>query len=137
MVFRRKTPHAGSVPAIADFWAWWATARGRVQDTIESGRAETLADELHTHVAAIHPSLQWEFAQGGRSRHALVVSAGGDARVRAAAARWLAEAPAPDEIWEYHRSRQADPEALAATLEVDGHRLDLSELRFAFTVDSS
>src|SRR5215468_8138839 len=121
MIFRRKAQRAGSRPAIADFWVWWAAARGRVRDTIESGRAETLAGELHTHVTAIHPGLQWEFAQRARSRHALIVSAGGDPRVRAAAARWYSEAPAPDEIWEYHRSRQADPDALSATLEVDGN----------------
>ena len=38
--------------------------------------------------------------------------------------------PAPDEDWEYHRCRQADPDALAATIGIGGERLDLSELRF-------
>jgi len=64
-------------------------------------------------VSAIHPDLQWEFAKGRGSRIALVVSPGGNPRVRAAAARWLAEAPAPDDVGEYHRSRQADPDAFS------------------------
>jgi len=91
---------------------------------------QTLADELNSRVTAIHPDLRWEFARGTRSRHALVVSPGGNPRVRVAAARWYAEAPAPDEDWEYHRCRQADPDALAATIGIGGERLDLSELRF-------
>jgi len=56
---------------------------------------QTLADELNSRVTAIHPDLQWEFARGTRSRHALVVSPGGNPRVRVAAARWYAEAPRP------------------------------------------
>ena len=107
-----------------------------MQETLEAGGADTLAEELSRRVSAIHPELQWEFSKGPRSRHALVVSPGGSAKVRAAAARWYAEAPAPDDVWEYHRSRQADPDALTARLEIGGQRLDLSELRFSFTVDT-
>ena len=136
MLFRRRASRTGSVPAIADFWAWWSTSRVRMQETLEAGGAETLAEEVSRRVAAIHADLQWEFSEGTRSRHALVVSPGGSARVRAAAARWYAEAPAPDDVWEYHRSRQADPVALTATLEIAGERLDLSELTFGFTVDT-
>jgi hypothetical protein len=136
MVLRRRTPSTGSVPAIADFWTWWSSSRTRVRETIEAGDARTLADELGRRVSAIHPDLQWEFAKGARSRHALVVSPGGNPRVRAAAARWYAEAPAPDDIWEYHRCRQADPDALTARLEIGGERLDLGELRFAWTVNA-
>ena len=121
MLFRRRTPRTGSVSAIADFWAWWSSARTRVRETIDAGGAETLADELNGRVTAIHPDLQWEFAKGRGSRIALVVSPGGNPRVRAAAARWLAEAPARDDVWEYHRSRQADPDAFSARFESGGH----------------
>ena len=136
MLFRRRTPRTGSVSAIADFWTWWSSSRTRVRETIDAGGAETLADELNGLVTAIHPDLQWEFARGSRSRHALVVSPGGNPRVRVAAARWYAEAPAPDEDWEYHRCRQADPEALSATIGIGGERLDLGELRFGWTVNT-
>jgi hypothetical protein len=135
MLFRRRTTQTDSTAAIAAFWTWWSGAHDRIRDTIESGRAATLAGEVNAQVNQINPDLQWEFARGARSRHALVVSAGGDARVRAAAARWLAEAPGPDEVWEYHRSRQADPSALSARIEAGGHALDLSELQFSYTVD--
>jgi uncharacterized protein DUF695 len=134
--FWRRTSQTGSASAIADFWTWWSGARNRIQATIEAGDAASLADEVNQRVDAIHSDLQWEFARGARSRHALVVSPAGNANVRAAAARWLAEAPGPDAIWEYHRSRQADPGALAATFEAGGHRLDLDDLRFAFTVET-
>jgi hypothetical protein len=136
MLFRRRTTQTGPSPAIAAFWTWWSGAHDRIRDTIESGRAATLADEVNAQVGQIHPDLQWEFTRGGRSRHALIVSAGGDARLRAAAARWLAEAPGPDEVWEYHRSRQADLGALSARIEAGGHALDLSDLALAYTVDS-
>jgi hypothetical protein len=135
-MFLRRKRSPGSASAIADFWSWWSGAKGRMQEVIEAGGAATLADELNRRVTAIHPDLQWEFSHGARSRHALIVSPGGNATVRAAAAHWLAEAPAPDASWEYHRSRQADPHALSAIFESDGHRIDLDDLQFEFTVDS-
>jgi hypothetical protein len=131
---RKRTPDFSS--AIADFWIWWSGAKANVQQVIEAGGAATLAEELNRRVTAIHSDLQWEFARGARSRHALIVSPAGNATVRAAAARWLAEAPGPDETWEYHRARQADPASLSAIFESEGHRLDLDDLQFEFTVDS-
>jgi len=136
MIFRRRAPTTGSTSAIAEFWSWWSANRARIQETVETGGMPTLNDELNHRVTAIHPDLQWEFAKGRGARVALVVSPGGNPRVRAAAARWLAEAPAPDDFWEYHRSRQADPNALNYRFESGGHRLELSDLLFAFTVNA-
>jgi hypothetical protein len=136
MIFRRRASTIGSTSAIAEFWSWWSANRARIQETVETGASSTLAEELNDRVSAIHPDLQWEFAKGRGSRIALVVSPGGNPRVRAAAARWLAEAPAPDEVWEYHRSRQADPDAFSARFESAGHVVELSDLLFAFTVNT-
>lgn len=51
------------------------------------------------------------------------------------AGRWLAAAPPPDETWEYHAARQADPASFEAVLEIAEVRLELAGIRFAFTVD--
>jgi len=81
-------------------------------------------------VAAIHPDLTWHFGPGVAAEHRLTVSAGGVAAVRPAAERWLRAAPAPDKTWEYRASQEADPDALASTLEIAGHEVDLSLTRF-------
>ena len=88
------------------------------------------------HVKAIHPSLAWELAPGGRAEHALVVTAAGVPEVRRAAERWYRRAPAVGEVWEYHPARQSSPSSLGAVLEIDGHKLSLEELMFDLHVDN-
>jgi hypothetical protein len=125
---RRKT-----VPtdAIAAFWTWWAGARPRAEKMIAGATDETLVEEISGRVAAIHPDLHWEFTAGTTSRHLLVVSPGGTPELRSLAERWRREGPAPDETFGYAAARQGRPDALAgARLAIDGHHLDLDELRF-------
>jgi hypothetical protein len=131
-LFRRRTQQQR---AIADFWTWWPSARPRVEAAIDGGGWDGVQSEANKLVDAIDPELQWEFSKGRVAKHALVVSPGGDARLRATAARWGVAAPPSDETWEYHTSRQPDPNALTARLEIGGHKLNLEELRFALTPD--
>lgn len=121
--------------AIAEFWVWWQRARGAVGAALAAGAVRELPREVGPRVAAIHKDLQWEFAPGTHSRHALVVTPCGKAELRALAARWRAAAPPEDETWEYQAARQAAPGHFASVLELDGQRLELSDVRFAFTVD--
>lgn len=136
MIFSRR---AESTPApdaaIAAFWQWWPGARGRVEAAISSGQWADLSDQINALVAAVHADLHWEFARGTRSAHALVVSPAGRAELRAVAARWAASAPVPDETWEYHTSRQPDPNAFGARLQIGGAELAMADLRYGFAVE--
>ncbi|MFF5227568.1 DUF695 domain-containing protein [Dactylosporangium sp. NPDC000521] len=121
--------------AIVEFWAWWPSVRPAVTAAIAGGGWGSIPDDVSRRVHAIHKDLTWEFSAGRSARHALVVSAGGDAELRATAARWAALAPAADPEFEYHTSRQPDHSTLTATIEIGGQKLDLAELRFAFERD--
>jgi hypothetical protein len=122
---------------VVEFWAWWPTIRPAVTEAIAGGGWGSVTDEFNRRVSAIHKELTWEFSAGRQSRHALVVSASGNAELRATAARWAALAPATDPEFEYHTSRQPDHSTLTATIEIGGKKLDLAELRFAFQRDDS
>jgi hypothetical protein len=121
--------------AIAEFWQWWSRARDRVAAGIRDGSIGSMADEIGDQVAAINDDLQWELSPGRNAQHALVVTSGGDATLRATVSRWLAAAPPADAVFEYVGSRQPDDRAFTARMRLDGHELDLSEIRFAFDVD--
>ncbi|MBO3738159.1 DUF695 domain-containing protein [Actinoplanes flavus] len=137
MIFkRRRQTEPDPAAAIERFWAWWATARPRVERQIAGEPDDALTAEMGAAVSAIHPELDWEFTAGTSSRHLLVISAVGDPRLRSLAERWRRAGPPPDETFGYATARQGNPTALAdAHLEIAGHRLDLAELRFSVEVD--
>jgi hypothetical protein len=115
-------------PQGGDFWAWWAGARDRVANAIETGGFDAkLVSEVSRAVAWIDPRMAWEFARGTSARHALCLSPEGNAEIRPAALRWLASAPPADETWEYRASRQAAQSL--SVLEIGGRRMDLGEMR--------
>jgi hypothetical protein len=128
----RKKPRPETV---AEFWQWWATARDDVAAAIRAGTVRDFAEELGRRVEAIRPEMQWELAPGTTSAHALVVTAGGRAELRATAARWLAAAPPADETWSYRSVRAADPSVFGSTIELDGHKLELAHVRYGVTVN--
>lgn len=132
-LFRKKArPEAET---IAEFWRWWATACGDVAAAISAGTVRDFADELGRRVEAIRADLQWELASGVTSAHALVVTSGGQAALRATAARWLAAAPPADDTWSYRCVRAADPSSFDSTIELDGYKLELAHIRYGITVD--
>ncbi|XVU29684.1 hypothetical protein ACQPZJ_22170 [Actinoplanes sp. CA-054009] len=132
-LFRKKaSPEADT---IAEFWQWWAGTRDSVATAIGDGSVARFADDIGRRVEAIHPGLQWELAPGSTSAHALVVTSGGQPESRAVAARWLAAAPAADETWSYRAARAADPAAFGSVIDLDGLKLDLSEIRYGVAVD--
>jgi hypothetical protein len=130
VIFKRRRK-AVQTDAVTAFWTWWASARPRAEKMISGGSDDTLIDEIAGLVAAIHPDLHWEFAVGTTSRHLLVVSTGGSPELRSFAESWRRAGPPPDETFGYATARQGRPEALAgARLTIDGHHLDLDDLRF-------
>lgn len=69
--------------AIAAFWSWWPTARGRIEATIGGGGfSNALVGEIVAQVNAIDPSVDWELSPGAKSQHAFCLSAKGDPVLR-------------------------------------------------------
>ncbi|WP_155373494.1 DUF695 domain-containing protein [Catellatospora vulcania] len=135
MIFSRKRRPEQSV-AIAAFWAAWPQLRARSEAAIGTGDfPDDLVAEVSARVKGIHPELEWEFSKGRVSEHAFIVSAAGDTALRAIAHRWRQAAPAADATWEFHDARQAEPEMFEAVFQADGHRVELAELRYAWSLD--
>jgi hypothetical protein len=133
---RRPSPSSDAHDAITEFWRWWAVARHRVAAAFEADGARATADETSERVHAIDSGLQWELTPGRGARHALVVSPVGSPRLRRVVAQWLAAAPPADPTWEYHGSRQPDPNVVAMRLLIDDHDVDLGGLKFGVTMDA-
>ncbi|MEU8359619.1 DUF695 domain-containing protein [Nonomuraea sp. NPDC048882] len=124
----------GPDEAIAGFWTWWQETRPNLDSLVAAGEAEGLEEWLAPAVAAIHPGLVWEVAPGRAAAHALVVTAAGDAELRSLAHRWAKAAPPADLLWEFHPSRQANPQAMELTLDVGGFEFALDKLMLGLRV---
>ncbi|MDR2987015.1 MAG: DUF695 domain-containing protein [Nocardiopsaceae bacterium] len=121
---------------IDKFWEWWVAAgQPAAEAGIDAGDFRSFPGEMTTRVEAIHRDLAWELAPGRRADHALIVTAAGVPDIRRRAEQWYQRSPSASTAWEYHPARQADPAALANTLEFAGHRLSLSELLFELHVE--
>ncbi|MFG1686547.1 DUF695 domain-containing protein [Nonomuraea sp. NPDC049269] len=119
---------------IAPFWAWWEETRLRLDSLVAAGEAEGLSEWIAPAVAAVHPDLVWEVAPGRNAAHALVVTAAGDPELRSLAHRWVKGAPPADLLWEFHPSRQVNPQALELTLDVGGFEFALDKLMLGLRV---
>ena len=123
---------------IAEFWAWWPGARGRIQAAIEGGGFDNpLIEEIAGRVAAISADVDWELAPGSKARHAFCLSGKGNPELRRITEQWLRSAPAIDQTWEYHPARRGNAELDDARLEIDGFELGLGEFVAAFDVDEA
>jgi hypothetical protein len=112
---------------IAEFWAWWALHRTAFADQLHVGDlTHAKAAELAAAVNAVHPDLVWEIGSGDLAAHALVVSAGGVAELRALAERWYRAGPGNDLTWEYHPARQACPTRFGDRITLEGESLELA-----------
>jgi hypothetical protein len=119
---------------IAAFWAWWPSARPRLEKSIASGDFGRLPEEIAERVHAISAELDWELGKGSEAAHAFCLSAKGDPVARRLAERWLRAAPPKDATWEFHPARQPHPPGMA--LEIFGHRIVEDDLRVAFEVET-
>ncbi|SDQ39124.1 DUF695 domain-containing protein [Thermostaphylospora chromogena] len=134
-LFGRKSGSAASAAGIREFWSWWDRTRSEIDALADAEETGRLAELIGPAVAAIHSSLEWEITPGrGGAARALVVTAAGDAELRPIAHRWAKAAPPADARWEFHPSRQADPDALEVTVDVGGYDFDLKELTFGLRV---
>jgi hypothetical protein len=126
---------ASKAAAIQAFWAWWSTARLRIEQAISSGPRPDLVEEITSNVHAIDAGLAWELGAGQRAAHALCVTPEGKPELRSVTERWVRAGPAADAVWEYHPARPASLDALAATLEIEGRQLVPGQARLRLRVD--
>ncbi|MEU6784511.1 DUF695 domain-containing protein [Nonomuraea angiospora] len=133
-LFGRKGAEEEAGDGIAEFWTWWQESRPGLDSLVANGDVEGLEERLAPAVAAIHPGLVWEVAPGKEAAHALVVTAAGDPELRSLAHRWAKAAPPSDMLWEYHPSRQANPQAMELTLDVGGFEFALDKLMLGLRV---
>jgi len=119
---------------IAPFWAWWEETRPELDSLVAAGDAELLWEKIAPAVAAVHPGLVWEVAPGRDAAHALVVTAAGDAELRSLAHRLVKGAPPADLLWEFHPSRQVNPQALELTIDVGGFEFAFDKLMLGLRV---
>ncbi len=117
-----------AIAAIDQFWAWWQMAHEAVARATDDNRADDFADEISRLVVAIDPQLEWELGKGRDTPRSLTVTAAGNFARRGLAERWYRQAPAPDDHWEYHPSRQRDGRIDSAALELGPHRIALADL---------
>ena len=124
-----------AVDAIRSFWQWWGSARDQVLHAIEGDGefTDALIEDISTHVAAIG-DLDWELGAGTTSRHAFYLSAKGDPEGRLITELWRSMGPDPDEVWSYFPARQP---RRGSPIELEDVRLDPSELRVSFEVETS
>mgnify|MGYP001032778843 CR=1 FL=1 len=127
-LFGRKDEAGDPQVAIAAFWAWWEQGRAEVERLLEAGDMVGLTELLGPKVTAIHPELVWEIVPGRQAAQALVVTAAGAPDVRPLAHRWVRMAPPADEEWEFHPSRQANPDLAEVRLQVAGRDFGLDRL---------
>lgn len=131
-LFQRKNePHGERITA---FWAWWAETRPRLDEMLESGDEAGLAEALAPAVAAIDEGLVWEIEPGRDAGQALVVTAAGAPELRPLAHRWAKAAPPADETWEFHPSRQANPNVMELTVHVGGREFAFDKLMLGLRV---
>ncbi|WP_258572787.1 DUF695 domain-containing protein [Actinomadura parmotrematis] len=150
-IFRRprEASSAAALPAIVEFWEWWAPNRPAAQSALAAdgdaaasdspvGLPTELVEELTLRVHKIHPELQWEIGGADGRTPTLTVTGGGDPGLRGLAERWCRAAPPGGaDGWRYFPARQADPEMLAQELVLGDHEFDLEYVRLGMRADQA
>ncbi|PKK13284.1 DUF695 domain-containing protein [Thermomonospora sp. CIF 1] len=138
-LFRRQRDAARPtpLPAITEFWQWWAQARPKIEASLGDGPSADLIEELSLRVHRIHPHLQWEIGRPDGGVPTLTVTGGGDGELRGLAERWLRAAPTDTGGWALHAARQADPEMLTQKLTLGDHEFDLEYVRVGMRADQA
>jgi len=115
------------------FWNWWAGARGDVDRALDVGHDDPLVHELLDRVGAL--GLEGEVGPGLHAKHMVCASCGGEPARRKAAYLWLAGSPPADDVFEFHASRKATPNAARMVLRLGDEEFAQSELRFVVSED--
>jgi hypothetical protein len=120
------------------FWRRWDDElQPEVSSALGDGAPHRVDHSLAQAVASVHPDLQVSIERGMEAIYALVVSAQADPKLRAYTDAWKAVAPAADSLWEYHDSVPPVPDPTQVTVNLQGGKYPLADVRVAPQVDSA
>ncbi|WP_089299952.1 hypothetical protein [Haloechinothrix alba] len=131
-------PDGPEAPDVAarEFWRHWAELLPEISAALGEGKVQRVEHRLCELVAALHPDLQFSIERGVHAVYALVLSSREDPAVRPYTDAWIAAAPQPDAMWEYHDSVPAVPDPSEVTINVGEVRVALADVRVAAHVDA-
>ena len=78
---------------VHNFWQWFAANQERIYETIDTGNAPSLAEEISEVVGRMIPGLAWCFGPGENDGHAMTFSGEGFLPKQLLAAFWQQQAP--------------------------------------------
>ncbi|WP_397545468.1 hypothetical protein [Saccharopolyspora gloriosae] len=146
--FRRSTARADAAPEEVDvtaqartraeaFWRRWEELLPEVAAALGESMPQRVDHDLAEAVAAVHPDLTFSIEQGERAVYALVVSGQADPEVRPYTDAWLAAAPKPDALFEYHDAVPPVPDPTQVTVNLRGESYPLADVRVFAQVDAA
>jgi hypothetical protein len=119
------------------FWRLWDELLPEVSSALGDGVPNRVDHQLAQAVAAVHPDLTFSIERGNEAIYALVVSSQADPELRVYTDAWMAAAPAPDSLWEYHDAVPPVPDPTQVTVNLQGGKYPLADVRVAPQVDTS
>ncbi|MCP3798114.1 hypothetical protein NLX83_02480 [Allokutzneria sp. A3M-2-11 16] len=134
---RRRAEEPDHAARAAAFWQRWEELLPVLSSALGEREPRKVEPLLCDTVAALHPDLHFTIERGHESVYALVVSAQGDPALRPYTDAWLAAAPEPSALWEYHDAVPAVPDPTQVTVNLGAHRLALGQVRVSARVDEA
>ncbi|GAA0534003.1 hypothetical protein GCM10011581_07540 [Saccharopolyspora subtropica] len=129
--------HAEAAARAARFWKRWEELLPEVASALGDGEPQRVENLVADAVAAVHPNLTFAIERGEQATYALVVSSQADPDVRPYTDAWMAAAPAPDALWEYHDSVPPVPDPTEVTVNLRGEKYPLADVRVVAQVDEA
>jgi hypothetical protein len=81
------------IDAVRRFWQWFSDNAEHLKILYESGKFESLAQDINRELNRIEPQLAWEMGAGKREAHLFTISAEGNPNLRAIARLMVERAP--------------------------------------------
>ncbi|WP_460954874.1 hypothetical protein [Parasphingorhabdus pacifica] len=120
----------------ATFWRRWDEFLPEVGAALGDSMPQRVDHQLSQMFAGVHPELKFSIERGETAVYALVLTAQADPELRPYTDAWIAAAPKPDTLFEYHDSIPAVPDPTEVTVNLRGEQYPLAEVRLAPQVDS-
>lgn len=135
--FRRRAQRPDPEQRAAAFWQRWRELLPEISAALGDGAPSRVDHPLAQAVAELHPDLTFSIERGQDSVYALVVTGRADPNLRVYTDAWMAAAPAPDSLWEYHDAIPPVPDPTQVTVNLRGEQYALDQVRVAPRVDST
>lgn len=119
------------------FWQRWEQLLPQVGSALGDGVPQRVDHQLAEAVALLHPRLNFSIERGREAIYALVLTAQADPELRVYTDAWKSAAPAADSLWEYHDAVPPVPDPREVTVNLQGKRYPLDEVRVSAQFDET